>query len=237
MKEHPLVLTPEEREALGAIRCLPGLYVAEDELLYVKGIDEAAMADNRIKQLPVLHSYVLDEEQRLFPLHALTPTGRLKQLQWHPIADFINIELPLSAMPAKLASKLPVKLVQTGNANEGCALMTKLNTWKEYAETAPAVRLEHLRFAVASTGEVFIIGSPLPPIPGNEYYEDNEILLPAGYAFEVPLVSVILRQKFNTVGDAAIVFTATGDHYNIPSTSFVKASRSAIRLTTLNELK
>jgi hypothetical protein len=52
----------EEREALGSVRCLTNLQVAEDNYLYVRGIGETELADKRIKQLPVLHSYVLDEE-------------------------------------------------------------------------------------------------------------------------------------------------------------------------------
>ena len=61
-REYLLVMIQEEREALGSVRCLTNLQVAEDNYLYVRGIGETELADKRIKQLPVLHSYVLDEE-------------------------------------------------------------------------------------------------------------------------------------------------------------------------------
>ena len=237
MKEYLLILTSEERDALGSVRCLPNLQVAEDGNLYLRGLDEAAMADRRVKNLPVLHSYVVDAEQRLFPLKGLTPVGKLKPLKWTAINQFINIELPISALPVKGVSKVAVRLKVSDASREGWAILTDLATWKTYAETAPAIRLGHLKFAVASNGETLIIGTPLPPIKGKEFYKENDIVLPAGYAFEVPLAAYILQQQLNADGQGLLLFSALGEWHKIPLSSFVPASRAAIRLTSINEEK
>ena len=232
MKEYLLILTQEEHASLGTVRSLTNLQVAEDGHLYVRGIDEVTFADKRIKQLPVLHTYVLDEQERLFPLQGVTPVGKLQPLMWMPIATFIDIELPVSAMPARLRSKLTVRLIPANNTREGFALLTKLTTWKAYAETAPASRLEHLKFAAASNGDVVITGTPLPPVQGKEFYKEKDILLPAGYAFEVPIAADILLRKLHR-DHSVLMFLASGDWYQIPAASFVKATRSAVRLTEL----
>lgn len=72
-------------------------------------------------------------------------------------------------------------------------------------------------------------------MPGKEFYKENDILLPAGFAFEVPLVAALLQQKLNASNDSLLLFTSSGDWYKIPLSSFVPASRSAVRLTALTD--
>lgn len=235
MKEYLLILLQHHETTLGTLRDMPGLWVAKEEFLYVRGIDPGSMQDIRIKQLPVLHSYRVDEAQRLFPLDGVTPVGKIKLLNWQPIYEFITLELPVSAIPCRPGTKLPVRIIKSDTTREGCALMTKLATWKAYAASAPAIRLEQLEFAVAANEDVLIMGTPLPPVQGNELYKENNILLPAGFAFEVPLLSSIIQQKFNPANDFVLLFTASGEWHKIPSSLFVRASRSAVRLTCLTD--
>jgi hypothetical protein len=235
MKEHVLILSKGDHSALGSIRSVQGLQVAEDEDLLVRGVNESLLADKRIRQLPVLHTYCLDEHQQLFPLGGLTPTKKLAHLEWIPIAEFIKPELPVSALPAKPQARHWVRLVKACTTCEGAAMMTSLNTLKAYAETAAAIRLEHLKFAVSSNEDVLLIGTPLPAIPGHEYYFHESILLPAGYAFEAPVFAQLLKRKLNSAEDSVVAVTTAGDWHKVPLQSFAKATRSAIRLTNVIE--
>ncbi len=233
MKAYLLVITKNELNALGAIRGMPGIMVAENNYLYVKGIDDAMLNDKRVKQLPVLQSYRLDEEGRMFPLKGFTPVALLPFLQWLPIALFLKIALPVSALPGSISDKLPIRLLQSNGARKGCAILTSLEAWKNYIETTSAARIEHLQFAVAMNGEVLIMGTPLPAIPGNELYNEGEVLVPAGYVFEAPLVAGILHKKLNAKKNAVLLFMTSGAWHTIPNASFVKATRSGVRLTTI----
>jgi hypothetical protein len=109
--------------------------------------------------------------------------------------------------------------------------MTTLGLWKKYAETAPASRLDHLQFAVSEHNNVLIIGNPLPAIPGKQYWIKDEILLPAGYDFEIKFVSAFIRDRNNGEGETYTLFDPDGNWKQISRSLLVPAKRSAVRLT------
>ena len=232
MKELILVLAARDREALGAVRCLPGLRVAESEgALWLRGIDTDAKPDLRLRQLPAVQTYLLDEEDYLFPPGGFTPVGKLADRPWVPLAAFIRPELPTSALPGKGFVPHPVRLVPSGRAEAGGALVTDLSVWQQYAATAPEVRLQGLHFAASERGQVLVLGTPLPPVPGKEYWSTHNLLLPAGFDFELPLAAGLLAAKLNPRNDAVLRFHPDGSWEKIPRETLVPASRSAARLT------
>jgi hypothetical protein len=232
MKELILVLAAKDREALGAVRCLPGLRVAEAEgQLWLRGIETDATPDLRLRQLPAVQTYLLDEGDALFPVGGLTPVGKLPDWRWTPLAAFIRPELPTSALPGKADGRYPVRLVPSDRAEAGGALATSLSVWQQYAATAPEVRLLGLRFAASANDQVLVLGTPLPPVPGKEYWSTHDLLLPAGFDFELPLAAGLLAAKLNPRNDAVLLFGTDGSWEKIPKEVLVPASRSAARLT------
>lgn len=232
MKELVFVLRSEDIDTLGAVRCIPGLRVAKGQgELWLRGIYSLDNADIKIKKLPAFARYILDHQDYLFPIGKNTPVGKLKELQWIPVAEFIPLELPVSALPARPEEKHPVQLVRTKHAIQGEALLTSLYVWKAYAHTAPAARLERLRFAVSENKDVLISGSPLPPIPGQEFWRSGTMLLPSGYSFEFPFAAALIENRLNPNKDSQLVFHVSGEWEKILFSSFVPATRSAVRLT------
>jgi hypothetical protein len=178
----------------------------------------------------------MDEQDNLFPVGGLTPVGKLKNLQWIPVREFIQLELPTSAMPGKIGQKYPVHVVPSGTIKEGQALITSLLVWKEYAATSPEIRLKRLRFAVSEANEVLIMGTPLPAIPGKEYWMQENMLLPGGFDFELPWIASLVAGKLNPQNEAVILFNEDSSWEKIAKEAFVPATRSAVRLTEGNML-
>jgi len=211
---------------------MPGLQAADDnECIWLRGIDATTQPAIRIRQLPGLHTYRLDEDNNLFTPGAVTPISKLKSLQWLPLNQFITVTLPVSTLPGKINQKHPVKLVPTAHAAPGNALLTDLDTWKAYAETAPLARLMATRFAVSAGNQVLILGSPLPSLPGKEYVLNNDILLPCGYEFDPPAITALITSRLNPLQDALLLFDVNGNWEKIPFDVFVASTRSAIRAT------
>lgn len=233
MKEIIIILAAKDREALGAVRCLPGLRVAEAAgQLWLRGIETDVAPDLRLRQLPAVQTYVLDEYEYLFPAGGLTPVGKLDEMRWTPLAAYIRPELPTSALPGKVEEgRYPVRLVPSGRAEAGGALVTPLAVWRQYAATAPEVRLQGLRFAASEHDQVLVLGTPLPPVPGKEYWLTHNLLLPAGFDFELPLAAGLLDAKLNPRNDAVLRFAPDGSWEKIPKQALVPAGRSAARLT------
>ncbi|GAA4043356.1 hypothetical protein GCM10022409_31680 [Hymenobacter glaciei] len=233
MTERVLVLATADREALGRVRQLPGLQVAEAAgQLWLRGLPATGELPLPVRGLPALAVYALDADGRLFPAGQRTPTGRLPVgLAWQPIRAFVPLELPTAALPAQGAPAYRVQLRASVRAEAGVGLLTTLAAWHAYAETAPEIRLRALRFAVAADGRVLLLGTPLPPLPGQELWLHAGLLLPAGFDFEAPLLAPLLREKLQTAADDVLLFAADGSWECVPASAVLPVTRSAVRLT------
>jgi hypothetical protein len=232
MKEMIMVLSPTDKAALGSVRCLPGLQAAErDGFIWLRGISVREEIDLRIRQLPGLHTYTLDEGNNLFPPGGLTPVATLKAMNWVPLSTYITVTLPVSTLPGKIDQRMRVKLIPSKQSKESNALLTDLKIWKAYGETAPLVRLQHTRFAVSEENKVLIIGRPLPALPGKEYVLEGSLLIPCGYEFDPPVIATLVSDRFNPEKGSLLLFDTDGAWEEIPKEHFVQTTRSAIRLT------
>jgi hypothetical protein len=230
MRELVIKLLLADKETLGTIRTHETLQVALDgEFIWLWSIE--SKADIKLLHLPAICTYELDEQGNLFPPGKLTPVVRLKKLSWVPISEFIQVALPTSAMPGQLSRKYRIKLVPSGKVMPGEALLTSLPVWKRYADTAPEVRLKALRFALSANGRALIMGTPLPSIPGKEYWLQDSLLLPAGYDVEIPLISGLIAKKINPENDSFLLFHEDSRWEKISKPYFVPATRSAVRLS------
>jgi len=228
--EAVLVLESKYRDTLGGLRAIPGLKAAGDgALIWLRGIEAGIAPDKRIASLPVLNRYTTDEEERLFPDKQKTPIARLPKLDWQPIKAFVAIELPVSAMPGKLFLPMTIRLSRYGTVHEAFALLTDLDSWKIYAETAAETRLQQLRFAVSGRGEALVIGLPLPQLPGKYFWPREQMLLPVGYDLDPPIVASLVEAPNETL----MLFDPDGSWQVIGIASFQPARRSAVRLTTI----
>ncbi len=235
MKEWVFQLSKDDYESLGSVRCMQDLQIAlEENKIWLKGIKASAVPDANLLKLPLKKTFLLDGQDNLFLTGAATPTEKLHALDWHPIASFINVEAPVSSLPGKSNDKVNIRLKASSIDQPGIALLTNLNVWKAYAEKAAETRLKAVRFAVAENEGVLIIGNPLPPLPGQEYWSYGNLLLPCGYDFEFAIMAKLINQKLQTDEDDVILFDTTGGWQRIPASYFIPATRSAVRLTQVN---
>lgn len=231
MKELLLVLHQKDIEALGAVRKHQQIEIAEaKEWIWLRCALMGAEAE-ALQQLPAYKRYELEGGNKLFPLGGSTPVALLQNMRWIPIQKFVPLEMPVAAMPGKVDHKCPIRLLASDRVEEGKALLTSLQAWSVYAENAPEIRLKQLSFALSEKQSVLIIGTPLPPVPGQEYWLREGNLLPAGFDFEFPLVASLLAARLNPLQDRYLLFHADASFDAIPKEAFVPATRSGVRLS------
>ena len=236
MQELLFILDTKDKDQLGSIRTMPGLLVAEDEGdTWLRGVYDDGAIDINIRRLPARHTYYIHEDNLLFHPGTVTPVAVLKELDWIPIASYLTIQIPPAAMPGQLTELAVTRLVPTVAGQPGIALLTTLDQWKAYAEMAPATRLSVLTFAVSEKNEVLIMGTPLPPIPGQEYWGRDNMLFPSGYGLEIPMTASFIRKQLDPQQDSILLFDTGGSCQKINLAYMVPARRSAVRLTTANE--
>jgi hypothetical protein len=240
MSETVMALAMSDFESLGTVRTVDGILASTFEgKIWLRGIPLLEKADKRVRQLPAEKTYLMNEEQLLFPVGGATPEGKLPETNWKSIAEFVSVENPVSAMPGLIKGqsesyRVPFKLNRSELSKEGEALYINLEEWKAFADSTPLHRLQALKFAVSDQGEVLVMGTPLPAIPGKEYWMRDMMLIPGGYDLEYPALSAQISERLNPLKDAVIVLHEDGNWEKIGWDDFVSASRSAIRLTREN---
>ena len=232
MKEIVFVIAKEDKATLYPIRTITGLEAGE-----VNG--EIWLRTHNIKQkvpletwkIPFQKTFSIGENQLLFATDSLTPIGKLPEINWKPLSGFLPVVMPVSAFPGTSERKAKLRLIEKEQPQESKAMITSLTIWKKYGESALELKLQRLIFAVSSEDEVLIWGTPLPPIPGREYWKKGQIFLPNGYDFEFSHLGKVVERKLNLTNKSMILFQKNGQFSIIPEHYFVKATRSAIRLT------
>lgn len=227
-----LVLKASDRPSLAAIRLLPKVEVATDATdIWVRLPLSNEGLDPKIRQLPLVSTYFMDEKQHLYPIGGLTPVGVLKPLTWLPLTDFMPIELPVSALPAATSETVVLNIIPSEKERETTAVMTTGAAWLAYVTYAPEARLRRLHFAVSNANAVLVFGTPLPPIDGETYWLRDNIFMPSGFDFALPMVSELIFLKENLENQAFLLFNTEGSYHRLEASDFMPVSRSAVKLT------
>ena len=232
--EHVLVLSAAHRPQLGAARAIPGLLAAQDApdgRYWLRGLPASAPLPPAVRALPAQVRYQLDAAGWLFEPGRLAPAGRLPALPWQPIAELLPLEVPPAALPGQGAPRYVPRLLPATQPAPSVALLATLPAWLRYAETAPEIRLQPLRFAAAADGRVLVLGTPLPPLPGQELWQRGALLLPAGHDLEAPVLAALLAERLATATGSWVLFAPDGGYELLAQGQLVAASRAAVRLT------
>jgi hypothetical protein len=230
--------------SLGRLRLERGLEACQQgDRLWLRGgnLDESLAL--RVRQLPALERYTVLSDQALVAEGHQVPHGYLPQGPWLPLAELIEIARPESGSAAHengvLNTWMPASLVLVRDdlIREPNLLLARIDLWSDYAAAAPQIRLNRWSFAANDCGEVLIRGTPLPPIAGQRFVEIEGVAVEAGWMWSPRVEPVVLRQKLELAADDLVLLRSDGEAIGavraeiIPAASFVKATRSAVRLT------
>ncbi|MFT3674336.1 MAG: hypothetical protein QM781_00415 [Chitinophagaceae bacterium] len=217
--------------SLGNLRAISSLQVAicGDEL-WLRAQEPAMEMPEAVKGLPLIRYGRLDALNNFFDRDAITPTLQVPLLDWQMLTQFLAVDWPVSALPAQVKEGVSIQLMRSAATQPPVALLTTLSHWKEFGDQAAGVRLEPLRFALSGNTLVLVTGSPLPNIPGTEYWSDSGLWLPAGFVFASKASADLFRSKW-LMEDHIILWQENGNWSDIPLSFFKPATRSAIRFS------
>ena len=226
-----VTLPTAEAAALGTLRLWPGLELAQlGETLWLRGGTLTQELRAALRPLPGLVGWKV-METRLCRWDKQVPEAILPQLTWRPLSEMLTVSLPATSAAGLLMNRTPLKLTRSAQEQSANVLLTNWETWTTWALTAPAIRVEKLRFAVEARGQAVIWGSPLPPLDGRFFSEQQGVAILCGWACEPALPAPLLREWLGlSSGDLALL-EPEGPHHLIHSEQLVAASRPNIRAT------
>ena len=183
---------------------------------------------------------------RLFRLHCRVPDGRLPQLDWRPVDQWVQVELPSINVAAKFpqASRRPLRLIRGGYETPSTAMLTSIANLARWAEGAPDERLRSLRWVVRKQSptvsravvhadpeavECLILGSPLPPLEGRFFVTRDRILVPAGHQWLPEASTADVRQVFGLNATDWLIWESTDQYSVIDNALLATVTRGSIR--------
>lgn len=227
-------LDRQDTASLADLRTQPSLFAAETaEAIWLKAEKADKDLRPRLKALPAVRTYVLNGKL-LFPENTAVPEAKIpSSIEWVPLQTWLQPEAPSSLLPPLElpAGQLPFRLVRSQEEQTASALLVEAKHWLQYAEAAPQVRLERLRFALSDERQVLVTGDPLPPLPGELFWQMERLLLPAGWTLEYPMLAPLLSGRMAKETDDLALIRQSGAWTTIRSAAFVTAQRANVRLS------
>ncbi len=227
-----LRMNVNDAPTLGRIRRQAAISVfeAQNEIwLQASHVSEELEAE--LRSLPGTRYSVLPDDQLVLHGH-LVPQGRLPDGRWIELPEWLRVELPPSAFSGRPRRKCPVRIVRSTTPADANVIVAQLHAWQDYAIRAPQIRLDRLSFAMNDRDEAVIRGAPLPAIPGVRYVDNLGVAVEAGWEWTPAVAAEILRNVLELQSGDVALLHASGQWDHIPAEDFVRATRSAVRLST-----
>ena len=222
----------EDAAALAALRLLPGLEAGEAiDLIWVRGPQGDEQLAAKLAALPARGRYEWIAPNQLRAIGNRIPSARLPDVQWQPLSAWLQVELPVAALPATEPVPVPVQLVRSYAEQAADLLLTRLDVLRQFAAEAAQVRLDRLEFAVDAAGQALVRGQPLPPLPGRRFVLHGAIAVPAGYGWQPAVSPEVLARALNVSGDTLVLWQEDGTVIRLHSEQFLPVTRSAVRAT------
>jgi hypothetical protein len=207
------------------------LVLADSQHIWLRGPDADESLDLALRCLPGAERFTVLDDGQLVPHGHRVPRGRLPVGEWRTLAEWLVVELPQAALPGAAPSAIPLKMVRSDVAAEANVLLATLDDWLHYAETAAEVRLAPLTFAADQRRRVVIRGAPLPPVRGRRYVESQGVAVEGGWTWSPALDAAVLRRAMKLEKDDLALLHRDGTWQRLGGEDFVRATRSAARLT------
>lgn len=231
-----LSVAREHKDDLGAIRHWANLKIAfEEDLVWVKDFTVAQTEALEVKTIPYKELYYT-AAGKLFKWGSQLPHRNVPAVLWTPIERGLSIRLPaFNHNYFGISDKAAIRLAPSDKEQDAYGLLTTLALLKTYIETAPAIRLQHLHWALVDNDKAIILGRPQLPVPGAIFWQQHHFLIPAGYNFEFPIVAGTMQEIINPNKEIWVVWEKDGCYWNFDKEALQPLSISSFRKAAAHE--
>lgn len=225
----------KDKQYLSGIRHWQHLKIAfESDHIWIKDITQEEVDSVEIKGLPSKEIFY-QQGNKLYCKGSLLPQRNAPALLWTPVERALPIELPVfNHNYFGIQQQIQIKMREVENEENVMCLITTKSTLEKYINEAPAARLQHLKWVLLSDDRIVILGNPILPINGEVLWQRGSFLIPAGYDFELSILSSAINEQINATNENWIIWDRSGNYFSINKNFFVPLTIGSFRLTTNN---
>lgn len=227
-------LRQDWEQLLAPIRHWSNLTVTlEKDGIFLHGFTPEQAGSLEVKTMPY-HTLYRAKDGKLYPEGSLLPVRDIPANEGWPMANALPLGLPWfnrNFFGFRDSPRIDIRLVPTAEEQPAAALIVPLEALAAWIETAPAVRLQALQWAVIDEEKAFLLGQPLLPLPGEAFWQKGDHLLPLGLDFELPVLEGALGRLLNPGSGHWLIWQTDGGYFNISKTDLAGLSISSFRAT------
>ena len=192
--------------------------------------------------------YQLASDGRLIPFGSAVPTERLPEVEWRLLSETLSPVIPSPRIAAVQIPRVRLTLERTVQEQEAALLITDEASFRDWALSAPEVRLQGSRFAVSRSKyrepddrsvlvpRVAVQGQPLPPLMGERYWLAGNIAIPLGFTWvphvDVKTLETVLSRGLEESSHRILIWRLDGNVIEeIVSSDWVAVTRANVRAT------
>lgn len=217
--------------ALASYRALPGWELRPDTAT-VYWLKLPTEDDAIFRNLPLLGRWSADAHGRLVREGRRVPEALLPADGWQTLATLLPLTPPPRGAPGMPPAAVGFHLQSDDAGHPAMALLCRWDVFAGWAETAFAPRLECLRFACCDDGRAFVVGHPLPAIPGAGYHRTGRLWLPCGWRLPDHAWPELLEDALRLGRNRMARLEPAGSHEILDEENLLAATRAAVRCTT-----
>lgn len=230
-----VMMNEADLDDMAALRQWTNLKIAFDAgQIWVSNFEEYQIDSVGVKSIPHKTIYYA-KAGKLYPKNSLLPARNEPALLWTPIERALPIQLDdFNHNYFGTEERLAVKLVAIDTPKEAQVMLTSLDNLREFAETAPAIRLKPLEWVLMDNTDVLIFGQPVLPIKGSMFWVSHHAILPVGYDFEWTLLTAFIDKKINADKDHWVIWNQDATYFKIAKKAIRRLTLSSVRRTIKN---
>jgi hypothetical protein len=221
-----------DADSLGRLWRAPGIVVCEkDDRVWLRGHNVGETTEKILRTLPGVRRFTVLPDRQLVPVGKVVPHGNLPEQAWVDLTDWISVQLPTSGFNGVAPNPMVLSLVRSHVPSEANVLVTTWNAWYDFATEVAQFRLDPLSFAMAEVDRVAVRGGILPPIRGDRFVERQGVAAPVGWTWTPSVDADVVHDILQLESNDLALLHPNGEWDHIRADDFVRASRSAVRVS------
>lgn len=181
------------------------------------------------RKLPLLGRWMADQEGRITREGKRIAEAQLPSAGWQALASHLPIGSPPRGAPGMPPQGMAFQLVADDSGHAATGLLCRNDDLASWASHAFVTRIECLRFARCEDDRAFVVGTPLPPLPGGGFYRIGRLWLPCGWNVPDSIWPELLEEILGLGRNRMALFHPDGSYEELDEENLVPATRAAVR--------
>lgn len=238
--EYWISVDPLHQKSLFDLRKWSHLKIAyEEDLIWIRGFTNNEISSVKVLKIPSAKKYYIKNTQ-LYLLGNRLPNMVEPSLLWTDIQRGLTLSLPTQNFNYfGLEQKYSIAIVPTEITYKINVSLVKLEALYAFVKSAAQIRMSPLLWTIIDDTQAMIIGDPLLPMNGEDYYCHGCFIIPGGWKLKYENMLDIYGASLSNSSSYWFVINEKNKIQKIKKSKFVNLNKASVvqSYNLINQLK